>query len=79
MIINASDDRFIELTADISKVFYNAEIGDISKGVCIPISLYSDDIKTKYAEMEIDENEAEQLATAFFDATNNNFSINEEE
>lgn len=71
MVINASDSRFIELIADTSKVFYNAEIGDISKGVCIPINLYSDNIKTKYSEMEIDENEAEQLATAFFNATNN--------
>lgn len=78
MIINASDSRFIELIADMNKVFYNAEQGDISKGVCIPIHLYSDDIKNKYAEMEIDEDEAEQLATAFFNATNNNL-INEEE
>ena len=78
MVINASDSRFIELVADMNKVFYNAEQGDISKGVCIPINLYSDDIKNKYAEMEIDEIEAEQLATAFFDA-NNNILINEEE
>lgn len=78
MVINASDSRFIELIADTSKVFYNAEQGDISKGVCVPIHLYSDDIKNKYAEMEIGEDEAEQLATAFFDA-NNNILINEEE
>ena len=79
MVINASDSRFIELVADMNKVFYNAEQGDISRGVCIPINLYSDDVKNKYAEMEIDENEAEQLATAFFDATNNNLELIEEE
>ena len=78
MVINASDSRFIELVADMNKVFYNAEQGDISKGVCIPINIYSDDIKLKYEEMEIDEAEAEILATAFFNATNNLID-NEEE
>ena len=78
MTINASNSRFIELTADINKVFYDPTQGDIAKGICIPVNQYSDDIKNKYAEMEIDEIEAEQLATAFFDA-NNNILINEEE
>ena len=78
MVINVSDSRFIELIADTSKVFYNAEQGDIAKGICIPINLYSDDIKKKYEEMEIGEDEAEALATAFFNATNN-LNLTEEE
>lgn len=77
MVINVNNSKFVELTADINKVFYNSEQGDISKGVCIPINIYSDDIKTKYSEMEINEDEAEALATAFFDA--NNLIDNEEE
>lgn len=78
MVINVNNSKFVELTADINKVFYNSEQGDISKGVCIPINLYSDDIKTKYSKMEINEDEAEALATAFFNATNNLID-NEEE